>query len=59
MVIHLSGMLTVVKIRVVIILVVITYTLVSGYQHFGATYCLHLQGRKWKQYVPSKLIYQT
>jgi hypothetical protein len=25
-----------------------------GYHCFGGTYCLHLQGRTWRQYVPLK-----
>jgi hypothetical protein len=31
--------------------------LVGRYQRFGGTYCLYLQGWRWKQYVPPKRWY--
>jgi hypothetical protein len=45
------------RMLMVVVWVVMLYVLVGGYQHFGETYCLHLQPLSWKQYVPPKRWY--
>jgi hypothetical protein len=34
--------------------VVMPCSLAGGYQCFRGTYCLLLQGRKWRRYIPPK-----
>jgi hypothetical protein len=46
-----SEVLTVEKISMLVFWVVIPCVLVGRYRHFGGTYCLHLQGYRWMQYV--------
>jgi hypothetical protein len=35
--------------------VVTKRSLIGGYQRIGVTYCLCLQGIKWRRYIPPKL----
>jgi hypothetical protein len=51
--------LTAVRMSMLLLWVVTPCELVGRYQRFGETYCLHLQGRKWKQYYPPKLQIHT
>jgi hypothetical protein len=39
--------------------VMILCNLIGKYPCFGAIYCLHLQGRRWRQHLPPKYWYPS